>query len=166
MYRVLSGDCIPPLTGPEELAEWRKRETDFVNLVDGVTRRLTTHHSVYPMGVEPLEQVPEGLEPKGYTRRYVCRLLGETMSCFSVGVRDSFAGIVSPIWLRFNGTTGHFRDIRDRLEASDLRPRLVPSGGHIWMPLEVPVGVGGKQMVDALVAQAEAIVRVAYGLRT
>jgi hypothetical protein len=162
MYRVLSGDYIPPLAGPEELAEWRKRETDFVNLVDQLTRRLTTHHRVYPMSMEPLEQVPEGLEPKGYTRRYVCRLLGETESCFSIGVRDSFAGIVSPIWLRFNKTTGHFREIRARLDTSDLRPRLVPSGGHIWIPLDVPLGVAGRQVVDALVAQAEEVVRVAY----
>jgi len=162
MYRVLGGDYIPPLAGPQELAEWRKRETDFVNLVDRATRRLTTHHRVYPMGVEPLKQVPEGLEPKGYTRRYVCRPLGEATSCFSIGARDPVAGIVSPIWLRFNKTTGHFRDIRDRLDASDLRPRLVPSGGHIWIPLDVPLGVDGKQMVNALVAQAEEVVRVAY----
>lgn len=164
MYRVLSGDHIPPLAGPEELTEWRTRETDFVNLVDQATRRLTTHHRVYPMGVEALEQVPEGQEPRGYTRRYVCRQLGGTESCFSIGVRDSFAGIVSPIWLRFNRTTGHFRDIRDRLDTSDFRPRLVPSGGHIWIPLEVPLGVDGEQMVDALVAQAEEVVRIAYQL--
>jgi len=162
MYRVLRGDYIPTLAGPEELAEWRKRETDFVNLVDRVTRRLTTHHRVYPMSVEPLEQVPEGLEPKGYTRRYVCRPLGETESCFSIGTRDPFAGTVSPIWLRFNKTTGHFRDIRDRLDRSDLRPRLVPGAGHIWIPLDVPLGVDGRQMADALVVQAEEVVRIAY----
>ena len=98
----------------------------------------------------------------GYRRRYVCQPPGETQSCFSIGVRDPFEENVSPIWLRFNKTTGHFRDIRDRLEASYLAPRLVRSGGHIWMPLDVPMGVDGSQMVDTLVVQAEEIARVAY----
>lgn len=162
MYRVLSGGYIQPLAGPEELAEWRKREKDYVRLVEQVTRRLTTHHNVLPMGVAPPEQASQGLEPKGYTRRYVCQPPGETESCFSIGVRDPFDGNVSPIWLRFNKTTGYFRDIRDRLEASHLAPRLVRSGGHIWIPLDVPVGVDGIEMVNALVVQAKEIVRVAY----
>jgi len=162
MYRVLSGGYIQPLAGPEELTEWRKRETDFVNLVNQVTRRLTTHHNVLPMGVEPLEQAPEELESKGYRRRYVCQTPGEPESCFSIGVRDPFKKKVSPIWLRFHKNTGRFCDIRDRLEASYLAPRLVRSGGHVWIPLDLPMGVDGSQMVDTLVVQAKEIVRVGY----
>ena len=136
-------------------------------MVDQVTRHLTAHHNVIPMDVEPLEQAPEGLEPKGYRLRYVCQPPEEAQSCFSIGVRDPFKREpfeekISPIWLRFNKTTGHFCDIRDRLEVSHLEPRLVRSGGHIWMPLDVPMGVDGSQMVNALVVQAEEIARVAY----
>ncbi len=75
-------------------------------------------------------------------------------------VRKCFTAL--PIWARFNKTTGHFCDIRDRLEASYLAPRLVRSGGHIWMALDVPLGSDGVQIVNALVVQAEEIVRVAY----
>jgi len=162
MYKVLSGGFIQPLAGPEELAEWRERENDFKNLVEQVTRRLTKHHNVLPMGVEPPEQVPEGLKPKGYIRRYVCQPSQETESCFSIGVRDPFQGKKSPIWLRFNRSTGDFRGIHDRLNASHLEPRLVLSSGHVWIPLDVPLGVDATQMVNALVEQAEEILRVAY----
>lgn len=160
MYRVLSGDYIAPLAGIEDLRHWRERETDFLDVVDQVTRRLTTHHKVYPTGVEPLEHVPEGLEPKGYNRRYVCRPNGDAMSFFSIGVRDSFAEWVTPIWLRLHGDTGNFALIRQRVEASSLR--WLDSGGNIWIPLDVPLGVSGELMIEALVEQAEQVVRVAH----
>ena len=69
-------------------------------LVERVTRRLITHHKLYPMGVERQGQHPE------YGRRYVCRpLVGSGTSCFSIGVRDSFAEWVTPIWMRFHKDT-------------------------------------------------------------
>ena len=162
MYKVLSGFHIEPVAGPEVLARWRERESDFVNLVDQVSRRLTTHHSPLPMAVEPLEQAPEGFEPKGYRRRYVGRPLGAATPFFSIGVRDPFNGRTSPVWLRFHRGTANFADIRDRLDSSEFAARLVESGGHVWIPLDVPFGVGGEEMVNELVAQAEAVVQVAY----
>ncbi len=104
--------------------------------------------------------VPEGLEPEGYRRRYVCQQFRGAASCFSVGVRDSFAEWVTPIWLRFNRSTGHFSLIRHRVAASTLR--WLESGGHIWMPLDMPPGVPGEQMVEALVEQAEAVAGVVF----
>ena len=162
MYKVLNGDDILPLAGVEDLVEWRKRESDFINLVDRASRRLTTHRNLYPMGVEPLEQAPEGLEPKGYRRRYTFRQLGTSTPHFSIGVRDPFRGFTTPIWMRFHKVTPEFGRISDRLKSSDLKQKLVESGGHVWIPLNVPLGVGGEEMVSALVAQAEEVVQVAY----
>jgi hypothetical protein len=163
MYRELRSTYIAPLAGLPDLIDWRNHEDDFVKLVDRVTRRLTTEHAVYPMGTDPPEQHSEGLEPRGYTRRYVCQPLGGAKeTCLSIGVRDPFEGSSTPIWLRFNKTTGSFRDIRDRLESSQLAAKLRTSSGHIWIPLDIPFGVGSELMVDALVAQAEAVRHVAY----
>lgn len=162
MYKVLNGDDILPLAGVEDLVEWRKRESDFINLMDRASRRLTTHHNVYPIGVEPLEQAPEGLEPKGYRRRYTFRQLGTSTPHFSLGVRDPFTGFTTPIWMRFHKVTPQFPLIRDRLMSSDLNLKLVESGGHVWIPLEVPLGVGAEEMVSALVRKAEEVAQVAY----
>lgn len=171
MYRILSDDFIPPLAGREDLENWRKDPTRFIKLVDQTTRYLTKAlgvHNVSPMAIEPLEQEPEGLEPMGYNRRYVCRKLEGTAtpSCFSIGVRDPFekddpAGPApSPIWLRFNRTTGGFSEIRTRLQSSGWASKS--SGGHVWVPLNVPFDVDGNQMVKVLVEQAESILQVAY----
>jgi len=162
MYKVLSGYHVMPLAGPEELRAWREQERTFLTLVDLVTRRLTTHHPIYPMGLEVVEQDPEGLEPKGFRRRYVCRCLGELHPCFAIGVRDPFAGYETPLWLRFGRTTAHSSLIRERLVSSPLAPRLVESGGDVWVPLKVPLQSDGEQMVGAVVEQAEEIARVAY----
>ncbi len=161
MYRVLSGDFIAPLADKEDLLEWRDRETDFINLVDKTTRRLTTQHNVYPMQSESLDGVSHDSEPGRYHRRYVCPSTGNEESCFSIGVRDSFAEWVTPIWMRFRRDTGNFGLIRQRIEASSLR--CLESSGHIWLPLKPPLEVSGEQMTQTLVEQAEEVLRVAYG---
>jgi hypothetical protein len=160
MYRELSSDFIAPLASIEDLHRWRARETDFLNVVDKVTRRLTTQHQTYPMGLESLEDASHEHEDRGYRRRYVCRFVGDAESCFSIGVRDSFAEWVTPVWMRFRSDTGNFGRIRQRIEASSLK--CLESGGHIWIPLDVPLDVSGKQMIQALVEQAEEVLRVTY----
>lgn len=160
MYRVLNGDYIAPLADAKELRAWRERETDFHNLVDQVTRRLTTQHQTYPFGVEPLGGDAVDLEPLGYRRRYVCRSYQGGESCFCIGVRDSFAEWITPIWMCFHKRTGSFTLIRQRLEPSKIR--FLDSNGHIWIPLDVPLGKSGRSMVEALVAQAEEVLRVVY----
>jgi len=52
--------------------------------------------------------------------------------------------------------------IRDRLDASELSQRLVKSGGHVWIPLDVPKHVDGEGLVESLFAQAEDVTAVAY----
>jgi hypothetical protein len=159
MYHELSSDFIAPLASDEDLREWSSSETNFVKLVDQVTRRLTKHHQIYPRQVESLEQASPDREPGEYYLRYVCSSADDAASCYSIGVRDSFAKWVTPIWMRFHRDTGNFRLIRQRIDSSDVRS--LESGGHIWIPLDVPRDVSGKQMIQALVEQAEEVVRVA-----
>jgi hypothetical protein len=158
MYRVLSGSFIAPLASDEDLSMLGERVTDFINLVDQVTRRLTTHHQVYPMGSESLDGAAHETVPGVYRRRYVCSFAGAAESCFCIGVRESFAQWVTPVWMRFHKDTGNFRVIRQRIEASSLR--WLESSGHIWIPLDVPLEVSGEEMVQALVEQAEEVMRV------
>jgi hypothetical protein len=160
MYYELSSDFIAPLASDEDLRQWRTSETDFVKLVDQVTRHLTTQHSIYPMQLEPLEDASQEDELRYYHRRYVCPCVDDAASCYSIGVRDSFAQWVTPIWMRFHKDTGNFQLTRQRIELSDLEK--LPSGGHIWIPLHVPRDASGDQMVKALIEQAEEVIRVAY----
>jgi PD-(D/E)XK nuclease superfamily len=172
MYRGLSGGYIAPLASEEEIRQWTARATDFFNLVDQVTRKLTKHHRILPLLSEPLdtrdlpEETSEEREQMVYRLRYVCPLDNNPASCYSIGVRHSFANYVTPFWMRFHKDTGDFRSIRQRIEASSLQ--WLESGGHIWIPLqiweplEVPQEVSGEQMVQRLADQAEKIVRVAY----
>jgi len=160
MYHELRSDFIAPLASDEDLRQWRSCETDFVKLVDLVTRSLTKQHQIYPMQRESLEQFSPGPEPGKYHMRYVCPCVDNAASCYSIGVRDSFAKWVTPIWMRFHRDTGNFKLIRQRIESSNLRS--LESGGHIWIPLDVLRDVSGEQMIEALVEKAQEVLCVAY----
>jgi hypothetical protein len=165
MYAVLNDGYSAPLAGPDDLARWRTHEDEtgtFTKLVDRVTRELSGDRALNPMGKEPLAHTPDDLEPREYRRRYICESpdasgLG---ACFSIGVRDPFSGFDTPIWLRFHRDTPHFETIRARLES--FKVTNVRSGGHIWMPLDIPVGVGEEDLLKALLSQAQAIAQVAF----
>lgn len=159
MYRVLSGDYIAPLASNEDLQRWKERETDFVNLVDQATRRLTTDHGVYPMGTEALEETSSGGEYVQYRRRYVCQRSGDRAPCYSIGVRDSFAEYLTPVWMRFHKDTAGFSQLRQRIKASNLRS--LESGGHLWLPLDLPINASGDQMVQALIDQVQGVLAAA-----
>lgn len=160
MYYELSSDFIAPLASDEDLMEWMSSETDFVKLVDQVTRSLTNQHRVYPMQTESIEQGLPERDLSEYRFRYVCPCASNAKSCFSIGVRDSFEEWMTPIWMRFHKDTGDFSRIRQRIESSDLRTLL--SGGHVWIPLDVPRDVTGELMVEVLVEQADRVLTVAY----
>lgn len=161
MYHVLSGDFIAPLAGKKDLEEWEARETDFLHIVDQATRRLTTQHALYPMGSETLNGAsPESL-PIEYRRRYACPCKYDGGSCFSIGVRHSFEEWLTPIWMRFHGSTGRFERIRQRL-STDATVQALPSDGHLWIPLHVPLKASGEEMIQAIVDQAEKVLWAAY----
>jgi hypothetical protein len=153
MYRVLKGHDIEPVESEAELLD-PEREEALVSLVERVTRRISPTDKVFPMGQE------RDSEP--YRRRYTCLPLDGEQPCFSVGVRRPFVGHSSPIWLRFSRRTSKFAEIRDRLLSSEWSGRLVESGGHVWLPLHVPLNTDGEGMAESLTSQVQGIVRIAY----
>ena len=161
MYHVLSGDFIAPLASAEDLKQWEAHEEDFLAIVDRATRRLTTQHSVYPMGPETLDGESHENVPMVYRRRYVCPCTFDKESCFAIGVRHSFAEWVTPIWMRFRSDTGNFERIRENVERSSVD--FLDSSGHLWIPLHLPFNASGEEMIQAVVEQADEVLWIAYG---
>ena len=152
MYSVLNrhiASINAAVVPPERIA-------DVVLLVDRVTRRLAEERG--------LRLLPLGEDGKAvtYQRRYICPPLGDQNPCFSVGVRHPFDGHTTFIWLRFNRTTRQFALIHSRLSGSSLSNRLVESGGHIWIPLDLPLHTEEEGMADSLVTQIQTVMEVAY----
>ena len=143
--RPLESDAVPP-----------ERIDDLVRLVDRLTRRVVEHGG--------LRLLPLGEDGKTvtYQRRYLCPPLGDLNPCFSVGVRHPFAGHKTFIWVRFNRTTRKFPLIHSRLTGSGLSDRLVESGGHIWIPLDLPLHTEEEGMAESLFAQIHRVIAVSY----
>lgn len=141
----LESDVVPP-----------ERIDDLVVLVDRMTRRL-----VEQRGLRLLPLAEDG-KASTYQRRYVCPPLGDQNPCFSVGVRHPFAGHKTFVWLRFNCTTRQFSLIQSRLSRSGLSHRLVESGGHVWIPLDLPRHTAEDGMADSLLTQIQRVIQVAY----
>ena len=158
MYDVLvAGQVVPPAQDADLLA-WRENEASWELLANHVTRALTAPgDGVLPFGEEGVVQ--------RYRRRYVCRLVAEGHSCYSVGTRDPFEGHRWPLWLRFRRDTADFRGIVMRLESSGLKGEAVNSDGHLWFELELPQDserLTVAEVVDDLVKQVQGILAVAY----
>lgn len=156
MFKGLNGDVIEPFETAEELQD-PEREEKLVKLVDRVTRLLAVDGRVMPMGDD------QDGNKVAYRRRYICPPLLDERPCFSVGVRHPFAGYKTPIWLRFNRTTPKFTLIRDRLTAaSPTSDRMVESGGHVWIPIDVPIQTEGGVLIESLLDQIRRVIQVAY----
>lgn len=155
MYRVLIGDSLEPVRSIEELRAWQDAESKFIALVSKVTERLTVG-KLMPLG----RDIPD--DPGSYYRRYVC-LKG---ICVSIGVRAPFRGHDTPIWMRFHKKTSGFDLLRARLLASPFSGRIVNDGGHVWMPLSVPLGADTQEMINVVASQASDFMRAAGMLET
>ncbi len=155
MYLTLAGLDMAPITPGQN---WRERESDYFELANRVTRKLPAEHKVYPFGNER----GYGNE-HGYLRRYIGRTANGKMTFLSIGVRDPFAPHTTPLWLRYLRTEPFFEQILQRLQNSGHA--LVPSEGHVWLPLNLKEEAAGEELVDDLVAQAESIHRVIAGGR-
>lgn len=155
MYRVLNGDTMEPLTSDEDILGWRDRREWWERLVERASRVLTSPAvRLAPFGEEPGAQ--------RYWRRYVCRPVAGSESCYSLGIRDPFQGHQTPVWLRFHRLTAHFALIRSRLARSGSWSSVVESQGHLWFPLQVPINADADRMVRTLVEQVQPILLVAY----
>lgn len=185
MYRVLCGEDLEPLADEAAIRAWREREQVFVHYIDRATRLLSKGTRLLPLvldrkmsepratGTSEAEDAvggtssdsPTGVPPGAFLHRYVlCFEGGKKPTYFSIGVRDPFESHSTPIWLRFHRDTGGFVAVRERLRSAPELPGMITSGGHLWIPLEVPLHAQAASVVDALVEQAERIRRCARAL--
>lgn len=185
MYRVLCGEDTEPLADEEAIRAWRDREHGFIGYIDRATRVLAANGRLLPLALEirpkrshaikrenPAGEVFGGSTPYldsrvpdgGYLRRYVvCIEQDPSSAYFSLGVRDPFEDYVTPIWLRFHSKTGSFPLIRERLRSAPQPPRMVELGGHIWIPIEVPLNAEATLVIESIVEQAGRVVAIARG---
>ncbi len=155
MYHVLAGNHIEPVTTDAELLAWRERETDYVDLVDMVTRSLAKGERLMP-----LINLNEGEYRCRYGSLAVCPLDGKK-TCYSVGVRDPFEGHKTPIWLKFDKGTPCFQLVNEQFKGPSFDEQIVRSGGHIWLPLQIPLKVPTAEVVSDLERQVQEILAVA-----
>lgn len=144
---AMSGLVIPPFDS-EPGADWTARRDDLVRLVDLVTRGMV------PTGSRVSSQ--GGDQYAWYEgRRYFGPVL-PTGSAASLGLVGGWAEEgAAALWLRFHTATTGFAEVVSRVRASTLDADARYFGGHVWLPIGLPVGLSD----DLLVRTVEANVR-------
>ncbi len=125
---------------------------DYEKLVDVVTRQLSREKQLLPMIEVALKGTHDSHLNANYKHRHICRMFQEKESCYAIGVRDPYDQFETPIWMRIHKKTGYFREILQQLRAAHIE--FVSSGGHIWIPMTVPLNISSEDSIQALVTQA------------
>lgn len=147
---------IQPFTS-DPAATWPARLKDLEVIVDRVTAQLSTDR-LLPIGREK-DATPDG---RGYYRRYISGERGQEGTWMSVGVRQPRPGFSTPLWLRYHARTGGLGDARRRLLATDLGAQ-VAKRGHVYVPLHIPAGVSGAEVVRQVQDQVKRVHSEALG---
>lgn len=158
MYRELSGDYITPLANKDILDSWKKYESEYISLIDQLTRRLNYRDRVLPIQKETIMQNSEFEANSTHTLRYVCPFSRFTDTCFSIGVRDPFAGYITPVWMRFHGKTPYFSEVQSRVKLSSLD--WLESDGHLWLPLDVPQESSIEKTITPMMEKVRSIIEI------
>lgn len=144
---AMSGLVIPPFESAPG-ADWVERKADLVRLVDLVTRGMVpTGSRVSSQGGDQYDWY-EG-------RRYFGPVM-PTGSAASLGLVGGWAeeGFAA-LWLRFHKATPGFAEVAARVRASTLDADARHFDGHVWLPVDLPIGLSD----DLLVRTVEANVR-------
>ena len=65
--------------------------------------------------------------------------------------------------LKVQDETGAFPVVCDRLCQAPNPPAMVRSGGHAWIPIDVPLQTEAAAIVESIVQDAERILAIARG---
>ncbi len=150
MCATLSGNFIAPFSGPD-LVGWREREGDLQQLVREVTRGLT----------DPSSRLLPARDMGAFWGRYVCVWPGRD-SYYAVAVVPRLAAVGgTPLWVLFHQQTDLFHLIRARILSSVAGRNARQDDGSLWLPLTVPEGLAGVELIESVTAQVREIVAVA-----
>lgn len=154
LCETYGGKDIRPFT-EDEANGWPARADDLKVIVDRVTAGLSSGPRLYPLGTEK-DGTTDGL---GYYRRY---LSGVGPPEVSLGVRQPRKGHTSTLWLRYHSSTRDFSAAKERLLNSE-EVTVVAQRGHVYVPLMLPTGVSGVEVVRQLEQQVQRVHTVALG---
>lgn len=155
MCTTLGALDIAPFDDTDLGHAWQHRRSDFEAIVARTTETLTgPDERILPLGLH-----------EGYRRRYVCHPPGPNPTCYSVGVREPLPGTRTPIVMRYHRDTPGFAALAEALRTSELANELrdQQGDGHVWIPLEPTMHVGGARVVADLCDQIRQIDAVARG---
>lgn len=134
---------IRPITRDELMQPDESRRRDLRVIADRVSAAVTRAGN---------RVLPSGRDADFDWRRHVELIPGGTH--VAIGVRRHPGDVLptgwtSPLWLRLHRDTPNAAAAAQRLAVR--YPRTVTdSGGHTWLALEVPTGMGGAELVDQL----------------
>lgn len=156
LCETYGGRDIRPFTA-DEVTGWPARAKDLKVIVDRVTAGLSTER-LLPIGSEA-DATQDG---RGYYRRYVSGERGSEGKWMSIGIRQSRKPHDTPVWLRYHARTEGLQAVKDRLQAAAV-PVSVAKRGHVYVPLSLPVGVSGVEVVRQLQDQVRQVHSAALG---
>ena len=144
---------VPPLRQHERVRPDDPRRRDLWLIADRVSAAIS------PAGSRLF---PSGKDADFEWRRYVELSPGGTN--IAIGVRwhvgdDKPDELTSLLWLRVHRDTANAEIAAQRL-ARHYPNTIRDHHGHTWLALDVPTGVGGAEVVAALIAQVERIAAV------
>ena len=83
-------------------------------------------------------------------------------SYYAVAVVPRLAAVGgTPLWVLFHQQTDLFHLIRARILSSVAGSNARQDDGSLWLPLTVPEGVAGVELIESVTAQVGEIVAVA-----
>jgi hypothetical protein len=153
----LLDSVVDPLGHAVSGPSWSDRREDILHLPELVAARLNAN--LWWEGFERLkgaERTYPFLSRCSFDIERHLRLVR-----MEVGVRPDLAEHgKTPLWLRFNEYSDGFEALCMPLKASAYGTGLRMDRGHVWLPLELPPSAANDALLDAVVQQVLAILRI------
>ena len=147
---------VPPFERVEELKDWRARSEDLLSLLDQLSIECSGDGRLNPV---------QGSIDSNPPFRYRYSPLPEGRStgpCYALGVGEPQSALTTPLWLFLHRDTPEFEHLAARLRAASIDFLEAGPGGHLWSPLQVPIGKPNSEMVRLLMEDIRSVERAIY----
>lgn len=150
MCATLCGTFIAPFESTVE-PEWHKREEDLRHIVKDASQAVT----------RPGERLLPARDLGSFWGRWVYTRSPAKESYIGVGLVPQFAdGGLGPLWVLVHKEADGFHQMRARLMNSHIGREARHDHGSVWVPLTLPPGTGGVELIEAVIAQVREIIAV------